>query len=149
MFCLKVCTVLSSAQCMAKDVGQGSDMQGTPPRDLRGFRIFFRFCLCSYLCVYNMGVFVCSCLGIRICVTQNRHICPCKPHILFNFPRDDCSQQQIWDLKRQLRQALRDLSSKKWSVLLQLLIFLSRVPAECLLASANSGLTGPAVCCSS
>lgn len=31
-------TVPSSAQCMEKDKGKGSDMQGTPPRDLRVFR---------------------------------------------------------------------------------------------------------------
>lgn len=33
----KVCNVLPFAQCMAKDMGQGSDMQGTPPRELTVF----------------------------------------------------------------------------------------------------------------
>ena len=146
MFCIKVCTVLSSAQFMAKDVGQGSDMQGTPPRDLRGFRICFCFCLCSYLWYVSVCLLLsghknlCNTTGI---FTHVKHIF----YLIFKGMTTLNNRSEIW--KDNWDRPFRDLSSKKWSVLLQLLIFLSHVPAECLLASADSGLTGPAVCCSS
>lgn len=38
-FFFNLCNVLSLAQCMAEDMDKGSDMQGTPPRDLREFSL--------------------------------------------------------------------------------------------------------------
>lgn len=77
---MKVCTVLSSAQCMAKDVGKGSDMQGTPPRDLRVFR---NLIASVYAAIYRCTVWVvCMCSTLvqitKEDVTWNRHINPRK-----------------------------------------------------------------------
>lgn len=43
---------------MAKDVGKGSDMQGTPPRDLTVLGILL---LCSHMCVW-----VCLCAPVWV-----------------------------------------------------------------------------------
>lgn len=57
-----MCNVLSLAQCMVKDMGKGSDMQGTPPRDLR----VFSFTVSVYTAILwdSVCVFVSSCLGM-------------------------------------------------------------------------------------